>query len=168
MRINTAAKGPNPVQRRSHSGRALLLKGLKAFAVFALVAGTAAAAPPRVDEKELLAAGFKVLVATTPVQENWVKGLPPGQIRPMQRNGRKFFIYPDAPGNRIYVGGPAENDAYLALHPGGEYNATEAALKASAYRGKEDVEMRKDSARDLSDPFLGVGWGDVVWGDLGW
>lgn len=156
------------MKRRSDSARVILLKGLQAFAVFALVAGAAAAAPPRVDESELLALGFKVLVATTPVQEDWVKSLPPGQIRPMQRNGRKFFVYPDAPGNRIYVGGPAQNAAYLARHPGGEYNATEAALKASAYRGKEDVEMRKDSARDLSDPFLGVGWGDVVWADLGW
>lgn len=74
---------------------------LRVLAVSALLAGAAAAAAPRTDESELLALGFKVLVATTPVQEKWVKSLAPGQIRPVQRNGRKYFIYPDASRNQV-------------------------------------------------------------------
>ena len=89
-----------------------------------IVAGCAATATPRVDESQLLSLGFKVLVATTTVQQEWVKGLTPGQIRPMQRNGKHFFIYPDASRNQT---------------------------------------MRKATARDLSDPFLGPGWADLGW-----
>ena len=76
-----------------------------ALAVSMFVAGSAAAAPPSVDESELLASGFKVLVATTSVQKEWVQNLPRGQIRPMQPTGKKFFIYPDSAGNQIYIGG---------------------------------------------------------------
>ena len=131
--------------------------------MFAFVAGAAAAATPRIDENQLSALGFKVLVATTTVQQEWVKTLAPGQIRPMQRNGKKFFIYPGASGNQIYVGGPAEYEAYQKLHPDGQQSAQDAATKASAYRGKQDAAMRKATARDLSDPFLGASWADLGW-----
>ena len=35
----------------------------------------------------------------------------------VQRNGKKFFIYPDASRKQIYVGGPGEYEAYRNLHP---------------------------------------------------
>lgn len=134
-----------------------------ALAATAFAACGAAAAAPRIDEKELLDLGFKVLVAQTKVQEDWVRTLPPGQIRPMQRTGRKFFIYPDAPRKQIYVGGPAEYQAYRQRHPEEQQSAQDAAAKASAYRGKQDVAMREATARDLSDPFLGLSWADLGW-----
>ena len=134
-----------------------------ALAVSMFVAGGAAAAPPSVDESELLASGFKVLVATTTVQKEWVQRLPAGQIRPMQRTGKKFFIYPDAPGNQIYVGGPKEYEAYRQLHPDSKLAAREAAKQGNAYRLKQDDVMKKATARDLSDPFLGADWVDLGW-----
>ena len=73
-----------------------LLDVLAALAVTMFVAGGAVAAAPPIDEKQLLDAGFKVLVATTKVQQEWVHGLPAGKIRAMQRTGKKYFIYPDA------------------------------------------------------------------------
>jgi hypothetical protein len=89
-----------------------LRAGLSALVVAMFVAGSAAAAaPPKIDESELLASGFKVLVAKTTAQEEWVRRLTPDQIRPMQRTGKKFFIYPDAAGKQIYVGGPKEYEA---------------------------------------------------------
>jgi hypothetical protein len=33
-----------------------------------------------------------------------VRSLAPGKIRAMQRTGKKFFIYPGASRNQIYVG----------------------------------------------------------------
>jgi hypothetical protein len=81
----------------------------------------------------------------------------------MQRTGKKFFIYPDASRNQIYVGGPAEYDAYRQLRPEGEQSAQDAAATARAYRGKQDAAMRAATARDLSDPFLGVSWADLGW-----
>jgi hypothetical protein len=139
----------------------LALLGIVAMTVFA--AGEAPAAAPRVEESELLELGFKVLVAKNDVQEKWVRNLPPGQIRPMQRTGKKYFIYPDAPKKQIYVGGPNEYEAYLQRHPESRVDAAEAAKKNSAYRGKQDDAMRKATARDLSDPFLGVTWADLGW-----
>jgi hypothetical protein len=143
--------------------RAKLLKVLGALAVTVFVAGGTAAATPRVDESELVELGFKVLVPETKVQIDWVRNLPSGQIRPMQRTGKKFFIYPDASKKQIYVGGPAEYEAYLQRHPQGQQSAEAAAAKASAYRGKQDAAMRSATARDLSDPFLGVSWADLGW-----
>jgi hypothetical protein len=136
---------------------------LGAVAAMAFTAVDAAAAAPRVDDSQLLGLGFKVLVATTKVQLDWVKGLPPGQIKAMQRTGKKFFIYPDAARSQIYVGGPAEYAAYQKLHPQGQQAAQDAANKTAAYRSKRDAEMRLATAQDLSDPFLGVSWADLGW-----
>jgi hypothetical protein len=143
--------------------RAKLLALLGIIAMIAFATGDLAAAAPRIEASELLELGFKVLVAKTDVQEKWVRNLPPGQIRPMQRTGRKYFIYPDAPRKQIYVGGPNEYEAYLQRHPENRVDAAAAAEKNSAYRGKQDDAMRKATARDLSDPFLGVTWADLGW-----
>ena len=137
---------------------------LWALAVTLLATGGAAAATTApIAERQLLDAGFKVLVATNKAQEDWVRGLTPGQIRPMQRTGKKFFIYPDASRNQIYVGGPKEYEAYAQLHPESKADGQEAAKKGSAYRLKSDDTMRKATARDLSDPFLGASWADLGW-----
>ena len=152
------------MMRFFNSLRAKVQKSLRPLALTLFVAGGAAAASPPIDESQLLDLGFKVLVATTKVQQDWVRGLPPGKIRPMQRTGKKFFIYPDASRNQIYVGGPKEYEAYVQLHP--EHRAAgaqQSAREASAYRGKQDDAMRKATARDLSDPFLGASWADLGW-----
>lgn len=146
-----------------NSHRAHLLEVLSALAVTTFVAGGAAAAAPRVDESQLLDLGFKVLVAMTTVQQEWVRSLPPGQIRPMQRTGKKFFVYPDAAKSQIYVGGPKEYEAYERLHPKTQAGAKDAASRERAYRAKQDDAMRKATARDLSDPFLGATWADLGW-----
>ncbi len=151
------------MKRLPNSIRAKLRTALGALAVTVFAAGGAAAATPGVDERQLLDLGFKVLVATTKVQQDWVRSLPPGRIRPMQRTGKKFFIYPDATRNQIYVGGPAEYEAYRELYPEGQQSAQNAAATTSAYRGKQDAAMRNATARDLSDPFLGASWSDLGW-----
>ena len=138
---------------------------LWALAVTILATGGAAAATTApIDERQLLDAGFKVLVATTKVQEEWVRKLPPGKIRPMQRTGKKYFIFPDPSRNQVYVGGPKEYETYVQLHPENRVaDAREAEIAASAYRMKQADAMQKATARDLSDPFLGVSWADLGW-----
>jgi len=132
-----------------------------AVAMAVIVAGCASApTAPRVVESDLLPSGFKVLVATTKVQEDWVRNLTPGQINPMQRTGKKYFIYPDAANKQIYVGGPDQFEAYLELHP--EYQPVTPGSGMAGYVKQSDA-MRKASARDLSDPWLGVGWADLIW-----
>ena len=151
------------MKRNSGFLRLKLPMVLSAFAVSMFVAGSAAAAAPRVDESELLALGFKVLVATTPVQEEWVQRLPQGKVKPLQRNGKKYFIFPDASKKQIYVGGPKEYEAYHQLHPESQLGTEEAAKKGSDARAKQNEAMQKATARDLSDPFLGVGWNNLIW-----
>jgi hypothetical protein len=154
------------MKRFLNSRRANLLNVLVALAVSAFVAGGAAAATPPIDESELLSLGFKVLVATTTAQQDWVKRMARGQIRAMQRTGKKYFIYPDAPRNQIYVGGPKEYEAYQQLHPDSKLAGQDGAKQASDYRAKQDTAMKKASARDLSDPYY---WTNTAtWADLGW
>ncbi|MEP6942157.1 MAG: hypothetical protein ABI981_04440 [Betaproteobacteria bacterium] len=141
-----------------------MLKLFGIFAVCMIVAGgDAGAAPPQVDGNELLTLGFKVLVAKTPAQEDWVKRMSPGKIRAMQRTGKKYFIYPDATRKQIYVGGPKEYEAYRELHPDTRLAGEGAADAAKAYRLKQDEAMKKATARDVSDPFYGVDWVDLGW-----
>jgi len=91
-------------------------------------------------------------------------GLPPGAIRPMQRTGKKFFVYPDASRNQVFVGGPKEYEAYVQLHPENRVaDAQKQARDASAYRAKQSEAMQKSTARDLSDPWLGVTWADLIY-----
>ena len=144
--------------------RANLLGALAVLAMAASMAATAAA--PRLDESQLSALGFKVLVATTKVQQDWVRTLPPGQMKAMQRNGKKFFVYPDASRSQIYVGGPAEYDAYVKQHPEEQkrvQSAQDAAAKTSEYRVKQGAAMQAATTRDLSNPFLGASWADLGW-----
>jgi len=155
------------MKRLLNSRRSMLLNVLSAWALTMLIAGPAGAASAArapVDKRALSDAGFTVLTATTKVQEDWVRGLPPGKIRPMQRTGKKYFIYPDAPAKQIYVGGPREYNAYVEHHP--EHRVADSkkvAKDASAYRAKQTDEMKQASARDLSDPYLGASWADLGW-----
>jgi hypothetical protein len=150
------------VSNFSKNKLARLVEALGVLLTAAFVTAGAAAAAPSVDETELTSLGFKTLVATTKVQQDWVRGLQPGKIRAVQRTGKKFFIYPDASNNRIYVGGPAEYESYRKLHP--EQQSTQDLAKTeSAYRAKQATAMSAATARDLSDPFLGASWADLGW-----
>jgi hypothetical protein len=160
LHFNATTSGRNPMQSLWKSQSARLPMALCALAVL-LVAGCASAPPsPRVDENDLLAAGFKVLVATTDVQKEWVKDRTPGEINPMQRTGKKYFIYPVAAKNQIYVGGPQEFEAYLRLRPDTQLANQGSGMDAYV---KQSEAMSKASARDLSNPYLGLSWNDLLW-----
>ena len=154
---------PNLMNRFLKACLAISLKSLGALAATALIAANAGAAAPSVNEGDLVKLGFKVLVATTKVQQDWVRQLAPGKFRPLQRNGKKFVIYPEAAKTQIYVGGPAEYDAYLKLHPEARQSMQDVANKENAYRGKQAAAMQAATAHDLSDPFLGATWADLGW-----
>lgn len=130
-----------------------------------LITNSALAASSIDPGDELPGLGFKVLVATTVAQKDWVKRMAPGQIRAMQRTGKKYFIYPDAARNQIYVGGPKEYDAYKQLHPDSKLAGQGSAKQASEYRAKQDTAMQKATARDMSDPYY---WAfTATWADFG-
>lgn len=80
------------------------------LAVVALVSplgACATTASPRA-ENLLLSAGFKAKVATTAKQRQELQTLPEGKLSPVTQKGKKFYIYPDAPHNQMYVGNKAQ------------------------------------------------------------
>ena len=63
----------------------------------------------------LSSAGFKVVAAGTPRQEQKLKSLPPGKITTVQRGGRTWYVFPDAAHNRIYLGTRREYQNYQQM-----------------------------------------------------
>jgi hypothetical protein len=82
------------------------------IALFILVSGCATT---KDTETFLTTAGFKLVMATTPKQEQRVKSLPPGKISTVQRNGMTYYNFPDAAHNRIYLGTPNEYQNYQQI-----------------------------------------------------
>ena len=75
---------------RFPNSRYKLINVLAALAVTMFVARGAAAAAAPIDEKQLLDVGFKVLVATTKVQQEWVRTLGPARATPPGRRARQL------------------------------------------------------------------------------
>ena len=125
--------------------------------VLSALAVGCASAPPPPDESALSAAGFKVVVAKAPQQQEHLRSLTPGQLTAMERNGTPFFVYPDMAKNQIYVGTQKEYQVYRRLRPDAgpspqdKLNAQHAADMASYL--KQDAAMQKANTRDLSDPY---------------
>jgi hypothetical protein len=66
-------------------------------------------------ETFLTAAGFKLVAATTPKQEQKLHSLTPGKITTVQRNGKTYYVFPDAAHNQIYLGTPYEYQNYRQI-----------------------------------------------------
>jgi len=84
-----------------------------ALALFVL-AGCASTAT-RHTETYLTAAGFKVVAAATPKQQQKLKALPAGKITTVQRNGKTYYVFPDVARNRIYLGTSNEYQNYRQI-----------------------------------------------------
>ena len=158
---------PNPMNRSWTFCRARVL-GLLSALTLTLVLGCASApqSPPPPDEAALTAAGFKVVVAKTPMQQEHLRLLSPGKLTELQRNGTHYFVYPDAAKQQIYVGTPKEYEAYLRLRPGESVSAALAKQQVAdlASYNKQDAAMQMYTTRDLADPYYfwdsfdGLGW----------
>jgi hypothetical protein len=84
-----------------------------AFVVVAmLVAALTANAQPQ-PESLLLSAGFKTKVVKSASQRQELETLAKGKVSPVTQNGKTFYVYPDAKGNRLYVGDEAQYQVYL-------------------------------------------------------
>ncbi len=91
------------------------LNPVKLSAAVALLLLIAGCATPQHTETFLTAAGFKLVPATTPKQEQRLKSLKPGKITTVQRNGKTYYVFPDAAHNRIYLGTPNEYQNYQQI-----------------------------------------------------
>ena len=66
-------------------------------------------------EALLLQAGFKTVPARSEQQLTYLPQLPAGQVTVLTQFNRQWYVYPDLPQKRVYVGTLKQYEAYLAL-----------------------------------------------------
>jgi hypothetical protein len=122
---------------------------LGAIALFALAVGCAST---QSKENLLIASGFKVIVPKTATQQQQLKALQPDKVTSIQKNGKTFYVFPDAANNQAYVGGPKQYQTYRQLR----------LEKKLADEKLEAAEMNLDASMNWD------GWGGWgAWG-VGW
>ena len=124
------------------------------LAVALALAGCATNSQTITQNKEsmLVAPGFKTIKPKTAAQKQKLQNLPPGKIAMIQKGGKTYYIYPDAPNNQAYVGGPAEYQAYQQQR----------AANKLAEENLEAAEIYEDAEMDGGAwGGLGIGWGPM-------
>jgi hypothetical protein len=66
-------------------------------------------------EKYLIAAGFKVITPRTAAQQQRLKALPTDRLTMVRKDGKTYYVFPDAANNRAYVGGRTQYQAYTQI-----------------------------------------------------
>lgn len=105
-------------------------------------------------ENALLRAGFKTVPATTPAQQAHLMALSQTKISPVQRNGVRYYVFPDVANNVLYVGRQAEYNVYRA--------------NKRAQERELDYQMETQSSFISNDAYLTsfASWG--AWEGLPW
>ena len=88
---------------------------IKLSVAIALTALVVACASTQNKENLLIAAGFRIITPTTPVQIQKLKALPDGKVTLVQKSGKTYYVFPDKANNQAYVGGPNQYQAYKQL-----------------------------------------------------
>ena len=83
-----------------------------AIALISLIVGCA---HTQTTENLLAAAGFNVVIATTPQEQQHLATLPAYKLMHIQRLGKARYVYADPARKLIYVGGLFEYDRYRDL-----------------------------------------------------
>ena len=123
------------------------------MSLLALTVGCATTASTQNKESMLVTSGFKTITPKTAAQQQKLQNLPPGKMAVVNRNGRTYYVFPDAAHNQAYVGGPKEYQAYQQLR----------AANNIANENLETAEMYQDAAMDWG---AWGGWG-AGWGAMG-
>lgn len=89
-----------------------------------------------------MAAGFKVITPSTPEQTAKLKTLAAHKVSQVQKNGKTYYVFPDAAHNQAYVGNPSQYQAYQQLRL--ERQEAKENLEA-AVMNKDAVEMNQES-----------------------
>lgn len=66
-------------------------------------------------EDALTAAGFRARPAVTVEQQAQLKALPARKVSSVQKDGKKYYVYPDASRNIVYLGQSAEYERYQKI-----------------------------------------------------
>lgn len=93
-----------------------LHKAAGAMMLALVAAGCATTAPTYTKTDALSQAGFTTVAASTQAQEAKLKSLPTDRFTMVSRNGNTYYLFPDAPNNRAFVGGVAQYNTFLSTH----------------------------------------------------
>ena len=127
-----------------------ILNPLKTLAAIALVVLAAGCATSTINDENLaVAAGFKVITPVNAEQRAILAKLPKDKVSPINYQGKPYYVLPDAMNNLVYVGGPAEFQAYQKLR----------IQKQLSNENLEAAQMNSMNAMDWG------GWGG--WGGVG-
>ena len=83
-----------------------------ALGLILLITGCATPKPSLHTEELLQSSGFKVVAATTPAEKAQLQTLRPGKLTVVRRDGKTWYVYPDAGRHQLYVGNPDQYQAY--------------------------------------------------------
>lgn len=119
------------------SGRPLFARRVACtLFVAASFLGLVACATPKAKQTEgtLSAAGFRVVNATTPAQQEKLRALKPDQITRISRTNQIWYVYPATRQNELFVGSAKEYQIYQQLLQGQQIAAeyTRAAQQSQA------------------------------------
>ena len=92
-----------------------ILTPFRIFSALALLVLAAGCSNIPSKEHSLVTAGFKVRVPETASQQQKLKGLPPDKVTVVQKDGKTYYIFPDAARNLAYVGGSKEYQSYRQI-----------------------------------------------------
>ena len=126
--------------------------GFNLIGAIALLALAVACTSTQTQTKEnlLIAAGFKVIVPKTAAQRQKLQTLPPGKVTLVQKDGKTYYVFPDASNNQAYVGGSTQYQAYRQLRLANKL----------ANENLEAAELNQDASMDWG------GWGGPGWRGL--
>jgi len=83
-----------------------------ALGLIVLITGCATPKPSLHTEELLQSSRFKVVLATTPAEKAQLQTLRPGKLTVVRRDGKTWYVYPDAARHQLYVGNPDQYQAY--------------------------------------------------------
>src|SRR5262245_44309912 len=126
---------------------------ISVISLLALTVGCSTTSSTQNKESMLVASGFKTITPKTAAQQQKLQNLPPGKMAVVNRNGRTYYVFPDAAQNLAYVGGPKEYQGYQQLR----------AANNLENENLETAEMYQDAAMQWG---AWGGWG-AGWGPMG-
>jgi hypothetical protein len=94
-----------------------IITGLSPIGALVLLFLTLSCTGVQTQNKEnlLIAAGFRVIVPKTATQQQKLKALPADKVTLVQKDGKTYYVFPDAANNQAYVGGPTQYQTYKQL-----------------------------------------------------
>jgi hypothetical protein len=103
--------------------------------------------------------GFKAIAATSPQQQQQMATLPPDKISVVQRNGKRYYVFPDPQQQMLYVG----RDEQFLVYQNYLSNQAENAQYDAISRGDPGVAKYNNAAEVLSGNESLMNWDNGSW-----